>query len=307
MTSRGWSGPTAAAPPTPSPATCASVVCASRSACRLTSASAPRCWPWLPTPGSRRPAAPRRRGRRAAHPRARRLAAGDPGDLPTRGSPPRRAAVLHRRRRAPLPGVHHRPAQPRHHHPWSCGIAAAPASRTASAAARPPACATSPCRWIATIGLGGTEPIVAKTLRRRPLHLPGRLTRSARRRLLHLPTGHGPHSSSTPLPAFARYQHPAEARPDIGWSTASRPCTGAFVGSPRQLAFSSSPPTADTRPHTAPATPTPAAHRQHDPNEPNNDGSRLRACQRKAQQWARLAVRELSVRAETDKRSSDAR
>ena len=43
-------------------------------------------------------------------------------------------------------------------------------------------------RWIATIGLGGTEPIVAKTLRRRLLHLPGRLTRSARRRLLHLPT-----------------------------------------------------------------------------------------------------------------------
>jgi Transposase DDE domain group 1 len=72
--------------------------------------------------------------------------------------------------------------------PWSCRIAAAPASRTASAAARPPGCATSPCRWIATIGLGGTEPIVAKTLRRRPLHLPGRLTRSARRRLLHLPT-----------------------------------------------------------------------------------------------------------------------
>jgi hypothetical protein len=43
-------------------------------------------------------------------------------------------------------------------------------------------------RWIAAIGLGNTEPVVAKTLRRRLLALPGRLTRSARRRLLHLPT-----------------------------------------------------------------------------------------------------------------------
>jgi Transposase DDE domain group 1 len=43
-------------------------------------------------------------------------------------------------------------------------------------------------RWLATIGLGGSGPVVAKTLRRRLLHLPGRITRSARRCLLHLPT-----------------------------------------------------------------------------------------------------------------------
>jgi hypothetical protein len=43
-------------------------------------------------------------------------------------------------------------------------------------------------RWVATIGLGSPELVVAKTLRRRLLALPGRLTRSARRRLLHLPT-----------------------------------------------------------------------------------------------------------------------
>jgi len=42
-------------------------------------------------------------------------------------------------------------------------------------------------RWTATIGLGATGQVVAKTLRRRLLALPGRLTRSARRRLLHLP------------------------------------------------------------------------------------------------------------------------
>jgi hypothetical protein len=44
-------------------------------------------------------------------------------------------------------------------------------------------------RWVAALGLGATGPVVAKTLRRRLLSLPGRLTRSARRRYLHLPAG----------------------------------------------------------------------------------------------------------------------
>jgi hypothetical protein len=43
-------------------------------------------------------------------------------------------------------------------------------------------------RWVATIGLGTRGQVVAKTLRRRLLAVPGRLTRSARRRRLHLPT-----------------------------------------------------------------------------------------------------------------------
>jgi hypothetical protein len=43
-------------------------------------------------------------------------------------------------------------------------------------------------RWVAALGLGSSGPVVAKTLRRRLLALPGRLTRSARQRLLHLPT-----------------------------------------------------------------------------------------------------------------------
>jgi hypothetical protein len=42
-------------------------------------------------------------------------------------------------------------------------------------------------RWIAALGLGITGPIVAKTIRRRYLTLPGRLTQSARRQTLHLP------------------------------------------------------------------------------------------------------------------------
>jgi hypothetical protein len=42
-------------------------------------------------------------------------------------------------------------------------------------------------RWVASIGLGTHGLMVAKTMRRRLLVLPGRLTRSARRRLLHLP------------------------------------------------------------------------------------------------------------------------
>jgi hypothetical protein len=43
-------------------------------------------------------------------------------------------------------------------------------------------------RWVAALGLGANRPVVAKTVRRRLLTLPGRLTRSARRRRLHLPT-----------------------------------------------------------------------------------------------------------------------
>jgi hypothetical protein len=43
-------------------------------------------------------------------------------------------------------------------------------------------------RWVATIGLGSTDLLIAKTLRRRLLAIPGRLTRSARRHRLHLPT-----------------------------------------------------------------------------------------------------------------------
>jgi hypothetical protein len=45
-------------------------------------------------------------------------------------------------------------------------------------------------RWVAAIGLGVRgELVVAKTLRRTLLSLPGRITRSARRLILHLPTG----------------------------------------------------------------------------------------------------------------------
>jgi len=44
-------------------------------------------------------------------------------------------------------------------------------------------------RWIGVIGLGERGLVVAKTLRRTLLALPGRLTRSARRWVLHLPAG----------------------------------------------------------------------------------------------------------------------
>jgi hypothetical protein len=43
-------------------------------------------------------------------------------------------------------------------------------------------------RWVAKLGLEISGPLVGKTIRRRFLALPGRITRSARRRQLHLPT-----------------------------------------------------------------------------------------------------------------------
>jgi len=42
-------------------------------------------------------------------------------------------------------------------------------------------------RWVACLGLDHHGPIVAKTIRRRLITIPGRATRSARRHLLHLP------------------------------------------------------------------------------------------------------------------------
>jgi hypothetical protein len=44
-------------------------------------------------------------------------------------------------------------------------------------------------RWVATLGLGHRGLVAAKTLRCRLLALPGRLTRSARRWQLRLPSG----------------------------------------------------------------------------------------------------------------------
>ena len=42
-------------------------------------------------------------------------------------------------------------------------------------------------RWIDLLGIRGQHPSTAKTLRRRLLTIPGRLTRTARRWALHLP------------------------------------------------------------------------------------------------------------------------
>ena len=78
-----------------------------------------------PSDRRRRPAPRRRRGVRADRlDRPAHLAGGHPGDLPARGRPPRRPAALHRPRRAPLPGLPHRPARPR---PRPAGAAAPPA------------------------------------------------------------------------------------------------------------------------------------------------------------------------------------
>ena len=43
-------------------------------------------------------------------------------------------------------------------------------------------------RWVAALGVGTDGPVVTKTIRRRLITLPGRITHRSRRRILHLPT-----------------------------------------------------------------------------------------------------------------------
>lgn len=43
-------------------------------------------------------------------------------------------------------------------------------------------------RWVAALGVGIDGPVVTKTIRRRLITLPGRITHRSRRRILHLPT-----------------------------------------------------------------------------------------------------------------------
>jgi len=43
-------------------------------------------------------------------------------------------------------------------------------------------------RWVASLGCGIDGPVVTKTIRRRLITLPGRITKRSRRRVLHLPT-----------------------------------------------------------------------------------------------------------------------
>jgi hypothetical protein len=108
-----------------------------------------------------------------------------------RPPPPRRGRAGHprpqtRRRAAPLPS----------------GVLLANAAWLVIAAL-----AHNLLRWVATVGLGTTGQVVAKTLRRHLLVLPGRLTRSARRRLLHLPCDWPwPDSSSSPSPACGHFR-----------------------------------------------------------------------------------------------------
>jgi hypothetical protein len=157
--SRCWSAPTPAAPPTPWASTYGSVACGSRSACQPTSASAPPCWPCPQAPGSLRstPA--------ASHARAPRWPSCTPWSLPAGQKGRGRSAAARTHPGAQLTftdvdGHASRCSSPTSPTPtspcWSCATATAPASRTASAAARPPGCVTSPstCRTASIQGPG---------------------------------------------------------------------------------------------------------------------------------------------------------
>jgi hypothetical protein len=73
----------------------------------------------------------------------------------------------------------------------------------------------NPIRWVAAPGLGHVGPVVAKTLRRRFITVPGRLTHSAAAAACIVPAD-GPcvASSSPPSSASARYRSSRDRHPD---------------------------------------------------------------------------------------------
>jgi len=72
----------------------------------------------------------------------------------------------------------------------SSGLAHCPSGRFNANAAWAVMCSVAHnlVRWVAALGLGIDGPVVGKTIRRRFIDLPGRITTSGRRRHLHLPT-----------------------------------------------------------------------------------------------------------------------
>ena len=80
-------------------------------------------------------------------------------------------------------------------------------------------------RWAARIGLG-EQLVTTKTLRRRFFSLAGRLTRSARRLTLHLPSaGPGVSRSDAPWPADLTLTHQLPQRPPNSRQTGPRPAS----------------------------------------------------------------------------------
>jgi hypothetical protein len=125
-------------------------------------------------------------------------------------------------------------------------------------------------RWIAHLGLAVRGPIVAQTIRRRSLTLPGRITRSARRRTLRLPAGPGATVSPTRSRDCERYRcWPERAKPS---HHPERP--SARTRPPRRASEQPTKPPANARSTRRPAnaapqaTPTPPATTQKGaPNE----------------------------------------
>ena len=116
-------------------------------------------------------------------------------------------------------------------------------------------------RWVAALGLAAAGTVVAKTVRRTLLALPGRLTRSARRWTLHLPpAGHGRSASPTRWPGCTAFR----IRPD-------RPAPPST--SPADLARASMPVHRPARPHQPNAT-TQARNPGRDPTAPTASATR---------------------------------
>ena len=178
---------------------------------------------------------------------------GSQADRPPRAPAPRRAAVVHRPRRLPLPGFPHRSGRPEHRRSSSAATASAPASRTASATTRTPACRKLPFKEFALNEMWLELVLIAHDLLAwtQALLLDGELPRPS-------PSGCATGCCTSPAGSRSTAAAPGSAsKHDWPWATSSPPRS--------RNSKRSQPPPADPQPAGRP-------HLQHPPS-PTRDRS----------------------------------
>ena len=209
-----------------------------------------------------------RPGRRAHRPRrSQYLADGFAGDRPARASAPRRATVVHRPRRIPLPSDPDRPDRPRHRRPGASSPPTRPRRgphprRQGHRPGQAPVQGVRPER-----GVAGDRDARARPDRLDPSPLPRRRARQGRTETLALPT-------AAPRRPARVLRTPRQAAPPHGLAV-DRGAQGRVreaQHAPRRRPAEHQPP-----PHTHPPSRPPATGRDHRcPNTHPNTSRRSR-------------------------------